>query len=129
MSNIIRAERAAKRINNKLAKEYPLLALMPEFLTTPEEQEKRLNIQEENNKIYFAKLDKFREQSSIRGLYCQAWAEKIIDPDIFQNRIKLVEHFPHISKCDVFGNEIADHFGLKRRDVYVWIVNFCNQGG
>lgn len=82
-----KAKRAAKKRNNKVAKEMPLLVITgtipSEYLTTPEEQITRLQNWEKFNEMYFEKLKALDQDFLNRAAIYRERVKAVCTSDVF----------------------------------------------
>lgn len=83
-----RAQRAAKRRNNKTARDLPLLAAMDaipaDMLTTVEEQAARIEKWDRFNEVYGEKLEQHERETSERALTLREEFRKIASAEMFE---------------------------------------------
>jgi hypothetical protein len=87
------AKACATKRNNIIKKKYPLLLpAIQDWLTTPEEQQKRLDIEHAEADAYFARLDELTKKLERRAEDLRAQVAQWVDPaqlaelDAYRNR-------------------------------------------
>lgn len=123
------AKASATKKNNIARKSLPLFGdgLLRDMgeLTTPEQEQVRLNRAHAIAKVYLEQIQQYRDESVRTLPIVEAWAISLLPQNIYSRKKRVTEVCPSGYGWDIYPSAIADHLGLTRRETWETFRRFC----
>ena len=127
------AKCVATKRNNRVRRALPLfnddVLRGMNLLTTPEEQQVRLERLHVSGDRYVAELLQQEQIRADTAPILRAWAKAIMPSDLIERCVSLINACPAWYEWGIWQEGIADYLGISRLDCWQSLAKFCGLKG